>query len=146
MNAIGIEAKKISARSRPVSNCARRCPALTGTVSPETDFAPGDIRKTIPRFTEENRVANQALVDLVAQIAEAHKASSAQVALAWLLGRRRSLVPIPGTRRLSRLDENIGATRLELSDSEMTVLDEAATRLGVAGDRYNEAGMKMTGL
>jgi len=119
---------------------------LTGTVSSETEFAPGDVRTTIPRFTEENRVANQAVVDLVGQVAKAHNASPAQVALAWLLGRRRSLVPIPGTRRLSRLDENIGATRLELSDAEMTVLDEAATRLGVAGARYNEAGMKMTGL
>jgi aryl-alcohol dehydrogenase-like predicted oxidoreductase len=119
---------------------------LTGTVSPQTEFAPGDVRTTIPRFTEENRVANQTLVDLVGQIAKAHHASPAQVALAWLLGRRRSLVPIPGTRRLSRLDENIGATRLVLSDPEMTVLDEAATRLGVAGARYNEAGMKMTGL
>ena len=119
---------------------------LTGTVSPETQFAPGDVRTTIPRFTEENRVANQALVDLVGQVAKAHSASPAQVALAWLLGRRRSLVPIPGTRRLSRLDENIGATRLELSDAEIAVLDEAAARLGVAGARYNEAGMKMTGL
>jgi aryl-alcohol dehydrogenase-like predicted oxidoreductase len=119
---------------------------LTGTVSAETEFAPGDVRTTIPRFTEENRVANQALVDLVGQVAKAHNASPAQVALAWLLGRRRSLVPIPGTRRLSRLDENIGATRLVLSDQEMTVLDEAATRLGVAGTRYNEAGLKMTGL
>ena len=119
---------------------------LTGTVSPETQFAPGDVRATIPRFTEENRVANQALVDLVGQVAKAHSASPAQVALAWLLGRRRSLVPIPGTRRLSRLDENIGATRLELSDAEIAVLDEAAARLGVAGARYNEAGMKMTGL
>src|SRR3954449_960495 len=104
---------------------------LTGTVSPDTEFAPGDIRTTIPRFSEENRAANQALVDLVGQVAEAHNATPAQVALAWLLARRRSLVPIPGTRRLSRLDENIAATRLELSTSaDMASLDEAATRLG----------------
>jgi aryl-alcohol dehydrogenase-like predicted oxidoreductase len=118
---------------------------LTGTVDPHTEFAPGDVRATIPRFTEENRAANQALVDLVGQVAEAHDATPAQVALAWLLARRRSLVPIPGTRRLSRLDENIGATQLRLSDADMTALDEAATRLGVAGARYNEAMQKLTG-
>jgi aryl-alcohol dehydrogenase-like predicted oxidoreductase len=119
---------------------------LTGTVHPNTEFAAGDIRTTIPRFTEENRVANQALIDLVAQVAKAHDATPAQVALAWLLARRRSLVPIPGTRRLSRLDENIGAASLKLSDADMTALDEAATRLGVAGARYNEAMQKLTGL
>jgi aryl-alcohol dehydrogenase-like predicted oxidoreductase len=119
---------------------------LTGPVDPNTEFAPGDVRATIPRFTEENRAANQALVDLVGQVAKAHDATPAQVALAWLLARRPSLVPIPGTRRLSRLDENIGATRLDLSDADMAALDEAATRLGVAGARYNEAMQKMTGL
>jgi aryl-alcohol dehydrogenase-like predicted oxidoreductase len=119
---------------------------LTGTVSATTEFTPGDVRATIPRFTEENRTANQALVDLVAQVAKAHNATPAQIALAWLLGRRRSLVPIPGTRRLSRLDENIGATRLELSSADMASLDEAATRLGVAGARYNAAMQRLTGL
>ncbi|OJF10240.1 aldo/keto reductase [Couchioplanes caeruleus] len=119
---------------------------LTGTVSPDTEFAPGDIRTTIPRFTEENRAANQALVELVGQVAKAHDATPAQVALAWLLARRPSLVPIPGTRRLSRLDENIGATALSLSDADMTALSEAATRVGVAGARYSEAMQKMTGL
>jgi aryl-alcohol dehydrogenase-like predicted oxidoreductase len=119
---------------------------LTGTVSAETEFAPGDVRTTIPRFTEENRAANQALVDLVGQVAEGHNATPAQVALAWLLARRPSLVPIPGTRRLTRLDENIGATRLKLSSADIASLDEAATRLGVAGARYNEAMQKLTGL
>jgi aryl-alcohol dehydrogenase-like predicted oxidoreductase len=119
---------------------------LTGTVDPHTAFAPGDIRTTIPRFTEENRAANQALVELVGQVAKAHEATAAQVALAWLLARRRSLVPIPGTRRLSRLDENIGATGLKLSDADMIALNEAATNLGVAGARYNDAMQKMTGL
>jgi aryl-alcohol dehydrogenase-like predicted oxidoreductase len=112
---------------------------LTGTVDPGTRFESDDIRATIPRFTEENRAANRALVDLVGKVAKAHDATPAQAALAWLLARRRSLVPIPGTRRLSRLDENIGATRIELSSSDMAVLDEAANRLGVAGDRYDEA-------
>jgi aryl-alcohol dehydrogenase-like predicted oxidoreductase len=119
---------------------------LTGTVSADTEFAPGDIRTTIPRFTEENRAANQALVELVGQVAKAHDATPAQVALAWLLARRPSLVPIPGTRRLSRLDENIGATALNLPDGDMTALSEAATRVGVAGARYNGAMQKMTGL
>ncbi|MGK5684779.1 aldo/keto reductase [Actinoplanes sp. URMC 104] len=119
---------------------------LTGTVSADTEFARGDIRATIPRFTEENRAANQALVALVGEVAKAHDATPAQVALAWLLARRPSLVPIPGTRRLSRLEENIGATELRLSDADMTALSEAATRVGVAGARYNEAMQKMTGL
>ena len=119
---------------------------LTGTVSATTEFAPGDIRTTIPRFTEQNRAANQALVDLVGQIATAHHATPAQIALAWLLARRPSLVPIPGTRRLERLEENIAATRLNLTSTDMASLDEAATRLGVAGARYNEAMQRMTGL
>jgi aryl-alcohol dehydrogenase-like predicted oxidoreductase len=119
---------------------------LTGTVSATTEFTPGDIRTTIPRFTEENRAANQALVDLVGQVARAHDATPAQIALAWLLARRPSLVPIPGTRRLERLEENIGATRLDLSSADIASLDEAATRLGVAGARYNEAMQSMTGL
>jgi aryl-alcohol dehydrogenase-like predicted oxidoreductase len=119
---------------------------LTGTVSATTEFAPGDIRTTIPRFTEQNRAANQALVDLVGQVARAHHATPAQIALAWLLARRPSLVPIPGTRRLERLEENIGATRLDLSSADMAALDQAATRLGVAGARYNEAMQRMTGL
>jgi aryl-alcohol dehydrogenase-like predicted oxidoreductase len=119
---------------------------LTGTVSTSTEFTAGDIRATIPRFTEENRAANQALIDLVTQVATAHDATPAQVALAWLLAQRPSIVPIPGTRRLRRLEENIGATRLNLSADDLTTLSQAATRVGVAGARYNEAMQKMTGL
>jgi aryl-alcohol dehydrogenase-like predicted oxidoreductase len=85
-------------------------------------------------------------VGLDSRPARAHDATPAQVALAWLLARRPSLVPIPGTRRLERLDENIGATRLNLSSADIASLDEAATRLGVAGARYNEAMQSMTGL
>ena len=117
---------------------------LTGTVSASTESDAKDIRTTIPRFTQENRAANQALIDLVARVATAHGATPAQVALACLLARRPSLVPIPGTRRLSRLEENIGATRLDLSADDLTALDQAATR--VAGARYNEAMQKLTGL
>ena len=119
---------------------------LTGTVSTSTEFTAGDIRTTIPRFTKENRAANQALIDLVTRVATAHDATPAQVALAWLLAQRPSIAPIPGTQRLRRLDENIGATRLDLSADELTALGQAATRLGVAGARYNEAMQKMTGL
>jgi aryl-alcohol dehydrogenase-like predicted oxidoreductase len=117
---------------------------LTGTISATAEFARDDLRTKIPRFTVENRAANQALLDLVGKIAQAHDATPAQVALAWLLARRPSLVPIPGTRRLQRLDENIGATRLELSGTDLTELDEAATRIGVAGARYNEAMARLT--
>jgi aryl-alcohol dehydrogenase-like predicted oxidoreductase len=112
---------------------------LTGTVSASTEFTPGDIRASIPRFTEENRAANQALVDLVGKVAGARDPTPAQVALAWLLARRPSLVPIPGTRRLSRLEENIGATRLDLAAADLAELDEVAARIGVAGARCNEA-------
>jgi aryl-alcohol dehydrogenase-like predicted oxidoreductase len=112
---------------------------LTGTVSAATEFTPGDIRASIPRFTEDNRAANQALVDLVGKVAGAHGGTPAQVALAWLLAQRPWIVPIPGTRRLSRLDENLGATRLDLTPTDLAELDEAATRIGVAGARYNEA-------
>jgi aryl-alcohol dehydrogenase-like predicted oxidoreductase len=117
---------------------------LTGTVSAQTDFTPGDIRASIPRFTEENRTANQALVDLVGKVAGAHDATPAQVALAWLLAQRPSLVPIPGTRRLARLEENIGAAQLNLSSADLAELNEAATRLGVAGARYNDAMQSLT--
>lgn len=119
---------------------------LTGTVDTSTEFTPGDIRTTIPRFSEENRAANQALVDLVTRIGETHDATPAQVALAWLLAQRPNLVPIPGTRRLSRIEENLGATTLDLTADDLTALGDAATRLGVAGARYNEAMQKMTGL
>jgi aryl-alcohol dehydrogenase-like predicted oxidoreductase len=119
---------------------------LTGTVSTTTEFTPGDIRTTIPRFTEENRAANQTLVDLITQVATAHESTPAQVALAWLLAQRPSIVPIPGTRRLQRLEENIGAMWLDLSADNLAALGEAATRVGVAGARYNEEMQKMTGL
>ncbi|SNT63424.1 Predicted oxidoreductase [Asanoa hainanensis] len=119
---------------------------LTGAVGTTTEFAADDIRTTIPRFTAENRAANEALVELVRRVAGTLGATPAQVALAWLLGRRPSLVPIPGTRRLARLDENIGATSVELSPADAAALDDAATRLGVAGARYDDAMQKMTRL
>ncbi|MFH9983893.1 aldo/keto reductase [Streptomyces sp. NPDC017179] len=116
---------------------------LTGTVDASTSFTDGDVRTTIPRFTAENRAANQALVDQVAALAQAKGATPGQVALAWLLAQHPSIVPIPGTRRLSRVEENIGATGLPLSADELADLNELASRIGVQGDRYNEHHMSL---
>jgi aryl-alcohol dehydrogenase-like predicted oxidoreductase len=118
---------------------------LTGTVDTSTSFTEGDVRTTIPRFTEENRAVNLALVDHVRQVAEAKKASPGQVALAWLLAQHPWIVPIPGTRRLERLQENAGATQVALSADEVADLDTTAARLGVQGNRYHETGMSMVG-
>ena len=111
---------------------------LTGTVSANTDFAAGDVRNVIPRFTAEARQANQAVVDLVRRIAQAKRATPAQVALAWLLAKRPWIVPIPGTRRLERLEENLGAVDLDLTPQDVAELDDASARIDVAGERYPE--------
>ncbi|MFF3851024.1 aldo/keto reductase [Streptomyces sp. NPDC002328] len=118
---------------------------LTGTVDASTSFAADDVRTNIPRFTAENRAANQALVEHVARLAQAKDATPGQVALAWLLAQHPSIVPIPGTRRTVRVEENIGATRLPLSADELADLDELAGRVGVQGDRYNEHHMSLVG-
>jgi aryl-alcohol dehydrogenase-like predicted oxidoreductase len=114
---------------------------LTGTVDRRTSFADGDIRGTIPRFSEENRAANEALVGHVASLAESKEASPGQIALAWLLAREPWIVPIPGTRRTSRIAENAGATTVALSADELADLDQLADRVGVQGDRYNPQQM-----
>ncbi|MFJ9005923.1 aldo/keto reductase [Streptomyces canus] len=116
---------------------------LTGAVDASTSFADGDVRTTIPRFTTENRAANQALVEHISALAQAKDATPGQVALAWLLARHPSIVPIPGTRRIARIEENIGATQLPLSADELAGLDELADRVGVQGDRYNEHHMSL---
>jgi aryl-alcohol dehydrogenase-like predicted oxidoreductase len=118
---------------------------LTGTVDAGTQFSAGDIRATIPRFTAENRTANVALVGHVRTLAEAKGATPGQVALAWLLAQQPWIVPIPGTRRLSRVEENAGAAALTLSADEVAALDALARTVGVRGDRYNAAGMAMVG-
>jgi aryl-alcohol dehydrogenase-like predicted oxidoreductase len=118
---------------------------LTGTVGASTEFAAGDIRATIPRFTAENRNANQALVEHVTDLARAKDATPGQVALAWLLAQHPWIVPIPGTRRLERVEENAAATHVPLSADELADLNELATRIGVEGNRYNEQGMSMVG-
>lgn len=119
---------------------------LTGTVDAATSFAPGDIRATIPRFTEDNRAANLALVEHVRQVAADKGATPGQVALAWLLAQHPWIVPIPGTRRLERVEENAGATQVPLSADEVADLNASAARIGIQGDRYNETGMSMVGL
>jgi aryl-alcohol dehydrogenase-like predicted oxidoreductase len=114
---------------------------LTGTVDTATTFADGDVRATIPRFTEENRAANQALVDHVIGVAGRKGATPGQVALAWLLDQQPWIAPIPGTRRMSRIEENAGATAVPLSADEIADLDALARRVGVRGDRYNDLHM-----
>jgi aryl-alcohol dehydrogenase-like predicted oxidoreductase len=114
---------------------------LTGTVDTSADFAAGDIRATIPRFTAENRAANQALLGHVAELAAAKDATPGQIALAWLLAQQPWIVPIPGTRRTARIAENAGSTTVALSADEVADLSSLALRTGVAGDRYNPQQM-----
>jgi aryl-alcohol dehydrogenase-like predicted oxidoreductase len=116
---------------------------LTGRVDAATEFAPGDIRATLPRFTREARAANQAVVDLLNRIAGAKNATPAQVALAWLLAQKPWIVPIPGTRRLERLEENLGAADLELTADDLAEINTAAAAIPVTGDRYPEAMQRM---
>ncbi|WP_327576388.1 MULTISPECIES: aldo/keto reductase [unclassified Streptomyces] len=116
---------------------------LTGTVDTTTAFTAGDIRTTIPRFKQDNLTANQTLVDHVATLAHTKNATPGQVALAWLLAQHPSIVPIPGTRRIARVEENAAATQLALSADERTGLDALAALVGVHGDRYNEMHMSL---
>lgn len=118
---------------------------LTGTVDPNTPFPAGDVRTTIPRFSEDNRIANAALVAHVTQLAARKEATPGQVALAWLLAQQPWIVPIPGTRRTSRIHENSTATTVALSADDIADLDELAARVGVHGDRYNEHHMSLVG-
>jgi aryl-alcohol dehydrogenase-like predicted oxidoreductase len=118
---------------------------LTGTVDWSTQFADGDIRATIPRFTAENRTANQALVDHVARLAAAEDAAPGQIALAWLLAQHPWIAPIPGTRRRERLQENAAATQVPLSADEIADLNTTAARIGVHGNRYNDLHMRLVG-
>ncbi|KAF2416927.1 aldo/keto reductase [Microbacterium sp. B35-30] len=116
---------------------------FTGTVTPDAKFEAGEIRAHVPRFQAENLAANQSLIDHVTALAAARGATSAQVALAWLLAQRPYIVPIPGTRRRERVDENAAATTVGLSADDIADLNALVVRLGVAGDRYDESGMRM---
>jgi aryl-alcohol dehydrogenase-like predicted oxidoreductase len=119
---------------------------LTGKIDENTTFDSADFRNIVPRFTPEARKANQALVDLLVAIGERKKATPAQIALAWLLAQRPWIVPIPGTTKLERLDENIGAAAVELSADDLREIDNAAAKITIEGTRYPEKLEKMTGL
>jgi aryl-alcohol dehydrogenase-like predicted oxidoreductase len=118
---------------------------LTGKMDENTELGKGDFRSTLPRFTPEARKANQAFVDLLGTIAKRKNATPAQIALGWLLARKPWIVPIPGTTKLSRLDENIGALAIELMPNDLREIDSAASKVSVQGDRYPEHLEKMTG-
>ncbi|WP_448150750.1 aldo/keto reductase [Labrys miyagiensis] len=109
---------------------------LTGAIDENTTFAPGDFRTVVPRFTPENRKANQALVDLVGTIAARRGVTRAQVAIAWLLARKPWIVPIPGTTKLHRLEENLGGAEIMLEPGDLAGIEEALTRIELVGERY----------
>lgn len=119
---------------------------LTGTVDDGTTFTDGDIRTRVPRFTAENLTANEAVVAQVRALATARDVSPGQIALAWLLAQQPWIVPIPGTRRIERVEENASATTVALSADEVADLNTLTERIPVAGNRYNDAGMAMVGL
>jgi aryl-alcohol dehydrogenase-like predicted oxidoreductase len=118
---------------------------LTGTISEDTKFDKNDFRNIVPRFTPENRKANQALVDLLGRFAQQKKATPAQVALAWLLAQKPWIVPIPGTTKLHRLEENIAAANVQLSLDDLRELETAASKIPAIGARYPEELQKMVG-
>jgi aryl-alcohol dehydrogenase-like predicted oxidoreductase len=116
---------------------------LTGKIDENTEFDKSDFRNTVPRFDAENRKANQALVDLLGRIAQAKQATPAQIALAWLLAQKPWIVPIPGTTKLHRLEENLAAVDLDLSADDLRQMEDAAAQIAVQGARYAEAQQKM---
>ncbi len=116
---------------------------LTGKIDASTQFASTDFRAVVPRFSEENRKANQALVDVVAKFAQQKKATPAQVALAWLLAKKPWIVPIPGTTKISRLEENLGGATLELTKEDVPALEEASSAIKVEGERYPATHQKL---
>jgi aryl-alcohol dehydrogenase-like predicted oxidoreductase len=118
---------------------------LTGKINEDTKFDSTDFRNVVPRFTPEARKANQAVVDLLGRLAEQKKATPAQIALAWLLARKPWIVPIPGTTKLHRLEENIGAVGVELTSEDLRQINNAASKITVQGARYPEALQKMVG-
>ena len=116
---------------------------LTGKINENTTFDKTDFRNTVPRFTPENRKTNQAMVDLLSQVATYKNATPAQIALAWLLAQKPWIVPIPGTRKLERLDENLGAASIELTSDELNEIEIAASKITVQGARYPESAAKL---
>jgi aryl-alcohol dehydrogenase-like predicted oxidoreductase len=118
---------------------------LTGKISEDTQFDKTDFRNIVPRFTPENRKTNQALVDLIGKFAQQKKATPAQIALAWLLAQKPWIVPIPGTTKQHRLEENIGAAAVELTREDLRQLETAASKISVQGARYPEELQKLVG-
>lgn len=116
---------------------------LTGKIDETTTFASSDFRNTVPRFTPENRKANQAIVDLVGRIAAKKQATPAQIALAWVLAQKPWIVPIPGTTKLHRLQENVEAASVELTEGDLRDIESAASQIPVQGARYSEGGQRM---
>ena len=119
---------------------------LTGQIDANTQFEAGDFRNFVPRFAEEARKANLALVNMVKVIATAKGATPAQIALAWLLAQKPWIAPIPGTTKLHRLDENLGALNVELTTDELAQISSQLAKIEVQGERLPEAVLKMTGL
>lgn len=122
----------------PLGNCF-----LTGKIDTTTRFDASDFHNTVPRFSPENRAANQGVVDLVGAIASRRGATPAQVALAWVLAQRPWIVPIPGTTKLHRLEENLEAVEVELTLEDLREIDEKSSRITVHGQRYSEASQRM---
>jgi aryl-alcohol dehydrogenase-like predicted oxidoreductase len=118
---------------------------LTGTMNENTTFDSSDFRNMLPRFTPEARKANQALVDLLGEMAKQKKATPAQIALAWLLAQKPWIIPIPGTTKLKRLEENIGAAEIEFTSDDLREIESAASKINVQGDRYPQKFEQMTG-
>jgi aryl-alcohol dehydrogenase-like predicted oxidoreductase len=116
---------------------------LTGKIDSSTQFATGDFRSLVPRFSEENRKANQALVGVVTEFAKKKNATPAQIALAWLLAKEPWIVPIPGTTKLSRLEENLGGAAIELASDDVRALEEASSAIKLEGERYPATHQKM---
>jgi aryl-alcohol dehydrogenase-like predicted oxidoreductase len=119
---------------------------LTGKIDEKTTFDKSDFRNIVPRFTPEARKANQAVVDLLESIAKQKGGTAAQIALAWLLAQKPWIAPIPGTTKLSRLDENIGSLEIKLTADDLRSIDDAASKITVEGERYPEKLQRMTGL
>jgi aryl-alcohol dehydrogenase-like predicted oxidoreductase len=117
---------------------------LTGKIDEHTTFDPSDIRSRSPRYTPEARKANRVVVDLIVEIGEQKGATPAQIALAWLLAQKPWIVPIPGSRKLERLDENIGALAVELTPGDLGEIDGALSKITVVGDRYAPSESRMT--
>ena len=118
---------------------------LTGKIDADTKFDSADFRNTVPRFTPENRKANQALVDLIGSFAQQKNATPAQIALAWLLAKKPWIVPIPGTTKLERLEENLGAANVELTPHDVHALEEASSKIKLEGDRYSKFHQQFVG-